>query len=480
MIVRFLLLTGLAASVVVVPTLVAQQPAAAQQEPTFRAGTRTVPIYASVTDDIGRFVTDLRREDFEVRDEGKVQPITLFTTDLQPLTAVVLLDGSRSMVKALDTVITAADHFVVRLIPGDRARVGSFSDEIRFAPAFTGDRDQLAREVNDLFDLRIGPGTRLWDAIGQATASFEGTEGRRVVIVFTDGDDTSSTSTFEEALSRARHADVMVYLVLIRGMERLPEERRSPRRTRLQDVADLVACQRRRVLPRRQRARRHELHRDRDRRGVAQPVRAGFCAADVGRQAAQDRRPGETPAAQDPRAAVLYRGGIRSGSMIRAAWRGAALICGIAAAVATIGAQQAYRSRTDLVSVYATVMDSTGRLVPDLTKDDFEVRDNGKVQALNYFSNDIQPITIIVMLDRSGSMEENFPLVEQASELFVRKLLPADRARIGNFSRQIVISPHDFTSDQELLLRRAAQRDAECRPIARVDGRRSKHHGPAS
>lgn len=240
MIVRFLLLTGLAASVVVVPTLVAQQPAAAQQEPTFRAGTRTVPIYASVTDDIGRFVTDLRREDFEVRDEGKVQPITLFTTDLQPLTAVVLLDGSRSMVKALDTVITAADHFVVRLIPGDRARVGSFSDEIRFAPAFTGDRDQLAREVNDLFDLRIGPGTRLWDAIGQATASFEGAEGRRVVIVFTDGDDTSSTSTFEEALSRARHADVMVYLVLIRGMERLPEERRSPRRTRLQDVADLV------------------------------------------------------------------------------------------------------------------------------------------------------------------------------------------------------------------------------------------------
>jgi Ca-activated chloride channel family protein len=222
-----------------VSTLGAQQPASVQ-EPTFRAGTRTVPIYASVTDDIGRFVLDLHRDDFEVRDDGKVQPITLFTTDVQPLTAVVLLDGSRSMVKALDTVITAADHFVVRLMPGDRARVGSFSEEIRLAPAFTADRDQLAREVNDLFDLRIGQGTRLWDAIGQATTAFEGADGRRVVIVFTDGEDTWSTSTFDDALARARRADVMVYAVLIRGMERLPEERRSGRRSRLQDAADLA------------------------------------------------------------------------------------------------------------------------------------------------------------------------------------------------------------------------------------------------
>jgi Ca-activated chloride channel family protein len=127
--------------------------------------------------------------------------------------------------------------------------------------------------------------------------------------------------------------------------------------------------------------------------------------------------------------------------------------CGIAAAVAVSGAQQPYRSRTDLVSVYATVTDKTGRLVLDLTKADFEVRDNGKIQPLTYFSNDIQPITIVVMLDRSGSMEENFSLVEEASERFVRELLPADRARIGNFSRQIVISPPAFTNDRAVLLR---------------------------
>ena len=139
--------------------------------------------------------------------------------------------------------------------------------------------------------------------------------------------------------------------------------------------------------------------------------------------------------------------------MIRAPWRVTVAVGGIAAAVAITAAQEPYRSRTDLVSVYATVTDKTGRLVLDLTKDDFEVRDNGKVQPLKYFSNDIQPITIVVMLDRSGSMEENFSLVEAASERFVRQLLPADRARIGNFSRRIIISPPEFTNDQEVLVR---------------------------
>jgi Ca-activated chloride channel family protein len=221
------------------PYVLQRQPT--PQDPTFRGGTRTVPIWVSATDDIGRFVLDLKREDFEIRDDGKLQTITQFTTDVQAMTAVVLLDGSRSMVKALDTVITAADHLVVRLRPGDRARVGSFADEIRFTPAFTSDRDLLARQVNDLFDLRIGATTRLWDAVAQATRQFEGGEGRRVIVVFTDGDDTASIASADEALTRARRADAMLYMVLIRGMERLPEDRRGARRGgRSQDSADVA------------------------------------------------------------------------------------------------------------------------------------------------------------------------------------------------------------------------------------------------
>src|ERR1051325_10627790 len=69
-----------------------------------------------------------------------------------------------------------------------------------------------------------------------------------------------------------------------------------------------------------------------------------------------------------------------------------------------------FGTTTRTVAVYATVTDSQGRLAPDLTRDDFEVDDNGVKQPLTVFSNDIQPITAIMLLDRSGSMKPNLNL----------------------------------------------------------------------
>lgn len=114
--------------------------------------------------------------------------------------------------------------------------------------------------------------------------------------------------------------------------------------------------------------------------------------------------------------------------------------------------QQPFRGRTDLVSVYTTVTDRSGRLVTDLGQNDFEVRDNGKLQKIEYFNRDLQPITGVVMLDRSRSMQDNFPLVERATEQFISKLLPADKIRLGHFSKRIVLSPDEFTSRQDELL----------------------------
>src|SRR5258707_12028033 len=80
------------------------------------------------------------------------------------------------------------------------------------------------------------------------------------------------------------------------------------------------------------------------------------------------------------------------------------------------------------VAVYATVTGARGRLVPDLTRDDFAVDDNGKRQTLTLFSNDVQPITMIMLLDRSGSMKPNLELEERAAEAFVSHMLPGDKA----------------------------------------------------
>jgi Ca-activated chloride channel family protein len=115
--------------------------------------------------------------------------------------------------------------------------------------------------------------------------------------------------------------------------------------------------------------------------------------------------------------------------------------------------QAPFRSGAKTVAIYATVSDREGRLVPDLQREDFEIYDNGKLQQTTIFSNDIQPITVVMMLDRSGSMQGNFKVVELAGQAFVRRLLPADKARIGSFSSRIQIDPEDFTSDQDGLIR---------------------------
>jgi VWFA-related protein len=104
------------------------------------------------------------------------------------------------------------------------------------------------------------------------------------------------------------------------------------------------------------------------------------------------------------------------------------------------------------VAVYVTVSDTAGKLVPDLTQDDFEVYDNGKKQTLTLFDSGVQPITVVMMLDRSGSMAQNFRLVRNAAEQFVGLLLPGDKVRIGSFANRIQLDPRDFTSSQRDLI----------------------------
>ena len=130
--------------------------------------------------------------------------------------------------------------------------------------------------------------------------------------------------------------------------------------------------------------------------------------------------------------------------------------CVAAAALAVAHAQQqppTFGTTTRTVAVYATVTDPQGRLAPDLTRDNFEVDDNGVKQELTVFSNDVQPITGIMLLDRSGSMKPNLELEVRAAETFIHGMLAEDRLRIGNFGKDIVIEPDDFTSDRDALFK---------------------------
>ena len=176
--------------------------------------TQTVPIYATVVDGQRRLVADLQQEDFEVYDNGKLQTLTNFVNETTPFTAIVMLDTSGSMTLNLDFVKQAAEEFLIRLLPEDKAKVGAFNDKIQILPRdepFTNNRDRLIKLVKEGLDF--GYPTRLWDAVDESIAHMEPVDGRRVVVVFTDGDDSASRRGRDDVLDRAREKDMMVYAI---------------------------------------------------------------------------------------------------------------------------------------------------------------------------------------------------------------------------------------------------------------------------
>lgn len=185
------------------------------QAPVFRAGAETVAIYATVLDATGEMVTNLGRDDFDVYDEGRRQTLTTFVSGPQPITAALLVDTSASMTLNLDLAQSAAEQFVIRMLPGDRARVGSFSDRVDLGPSFTDDRDGLLRALRN--DLHIGNPTKLWDAVDETMTALQPLGGRRVVVLLTDGMDTASTATAESVFQRARTDELMIYVVQFRS-----------------------------------------------------------------------------------------------------------------------------------------------------------------------------------------------------------------------------------------------------------------------
>ena len=223
----------LLAAVVLIAPMGAQEP-----QSKFKVSTNSVALYATVTDATKRLVPDLEQEDFEVYHNGKLQAVTQFDNRPLPISVVVMLDTSGSMTLALDLVKSAAEQFLLRMMPEDQGMVGAFNDKIEFHPeGFTNSRDELVRSLKD---LDFGYPTRLYDAVNESMAQLKGIPGRRVVLVFTDGDDNASKFGSGDVTDRGRVEDVMVYSIGLeneyfdgarkvrsspdRGLRRLSEE----------------------------------------------------------------------------------------------------------------------------------------------------------------------------------------------------------------------------------------------------------------
>ena len=200
------------AAIVVVTASVPEQ----QQAP-FRSGSKTVAVYGTVTDRDGRLVPNLTREDFEIRDNGKPQPITVFSNDVQPITVVLMLDRSGSMRGNFGLVVRGRRG--VRA-PARARRQGAHRQLRRARPDRARALHERSEEMIRILRSSLQPPgpTPLWNAVDEAITSLREQEGRRVVLVFSDGADAPMNFKFNnrsimDVMRRAQQENVMVYAI---------------------------------------------------------------------------------------------------------------------------------------------------------------------------------------------------------------------------------------------------------------------------
>jgi Ca-activated chloride channel family protein len=222
--------------------------AAGQQQPTFRGGRDAVRVFVTVIDKDGRIATKLAQDNFEVRDDGKPQPITYFDKSPQPVRLIVMLDVSGSMEGNLSLLRASSEQLFARMAAEDVARLGTFGRDVEISPTFTRD----AAELRAALPSRIDPDapTPLWRAVDQAMDAFGDADDRRkVILVMTDGKDTGATGPLSfrkrpasqaEVIDRARRDDVMVYGIGMRSRGRQQMGGGPPdlRTMMLQDMPD--------------------------------------------------------------------------------------------------------------------------------------------------------------------------------------------------------------------------------------------------
>ncbi len=179
----------------------------------FSSGVNLVEVYAAVLDHDGRPLTGLNREDFTVLEDGRPQTLSAFAEGDFPLSVAIAVDHSFSMAgRELTSARDAARTFLSSLRPTDQAMIVAVGSEIETVAPLSSDRQAQQRAIASLEPWGT---TGLHDAIIAAIDAIQAANGRRALVLLSDGNDRYSTASQSDALSRARRADVMIYPVAL-------------------------------------------------------------------------------------------------------------------------------------------------------------------------------------------------------------------------------------------------------------------------
>jgi len=218
----------------------------AQQVPVFRSGVDLVNVGVTISDKKGGLVTTLTQDDFEIYEDGKKQAIRYFAAG-DPVDADhpgpalhlgVLLDVSESMGEDMSFTKTASIKFLNRLLDAVDITVVDFDTEVRVARY---SQNEFARVVERIRQKKASGWTALYDAVGVYLDGAGGQDGRKVMLLYTDGGDTRSSIAFHELIDLLKASDVTVYA--IGELEHQPSSARTEQRMRLTQIAEVTGGQ---------------------------------------------------------------------------------------------------------------------------------------------------------------------------------------------------------------------------------------------
>ena len=205
------------------PTAQDAPPASNRQSQVFRSAVDIVSLNVTVVDGAAHYVTDLDQNDFSVFEDGVKQDVTFFTRRQQQIAMSMLLDSSASMEDKLQTLQSAAVNFVKRLKPADLAQIIDFDSSVQIRQGFTSNQSDLESAI---LQTAAGGSTSLHTAIyislkelKKIRVQAEEDVRRQALIVFSDGEDTSSLVSFDEVLDLAKRSETAIYTIALRGTD---------------------------------------------------------------------------------------------------------------------------------------------------------------------------------------------------------------------------------------------------------------------
>lgn len=364
----------------------------------------SVVLEPTVVDKTGRPVNGLTAADFTVLEDGVPQKIDLAQPDAAPATYTLLIDSSQSMARRMDFVLDAARELPQHLRKGDNVIIAPFSKTVGTVTGPTNDRDTIVDAINH---IQAGGGTAILNALVTAAAKLGTIDSRHIVVLITDGYDEHSSVAFERALDAIKATKATVYVIAIGGSAGVSLSGEGLLKRLATETGG------RAFFPARE-FQLTQVH--------------GLIAADVQQRYVLSYTP--------------------SNQALDGTWR--------AITVKTSTPRHVVRARAGYFApapppirpqIELTIRDAN-RLPVDVSLEDLVVTEDGVEQQVEAFQESTAPVSVMLVMDSSGSMRRDAAVVIEAAKSFVAAMPPKDSLGVMTFADKPAFV-HDLSTDRE-------------------------------